>query len=155
MLDGGAVLPMGQEGSIRELAAAYRALPAIRFQPVVGGEPSDSAQPVTFRSGTYSGRTYLYAVNDAPFATTARLHVEAAAGCRIDELSGMREVEPLKADGTSGFYWEVALGPYDVVAVQLSEPNVQCLAPRDLARRGRVVLGLADSSARAPSGSVA
>ncbi len=129
MLDGGAVLPMGQEGSIRELAAAYRALPAIRFQPVVGGEPSDSAQPVTFRSGTYSGRTYLYAVNDAPFATTARLHVEAAAGCRIDELSGMREVEPLKADGTSGFYWEVALGPYDVVAVQLSEPNVQCSAP--------------------------
>jgi hypothetical protein len=129
MLDGGAVLPMGQEASIRELAAAYRALPAIRFQSVVGSEALDSAQPVTFRSGAYGGRTYLYAVNDAPFATTARLHIDAAAGCRIEELSGMREVEPLKADGASGFYWEVALGPYDVVAVQLSEPNVQCSAP--------------------------
>ncbi len=129
MLDGGSLLPLGQEASIRELVAAYRALPAIRFQPV-GGETDDAAQPVVFRYGTYGGRTYLYAVNDAPFAVTARLHIEAAAGCRIDDLSAMREIEPLKPDGTSGFNWEIALGPYDLAAVQLSEPNVQCSAPR-------------------------
>ena len=129
MLDGGSLLPMGQEASLRKLAAAYRALPAIRFQPVGGGEASDAAQPVTFRYGTYGGRTYLYAVNDAPFATTARLHVEAGPGCRIEDLSGLREIEPLKPDGASGFYWEVALGAYDLAAVQFSEPNVQCSAP--------------------------
>jgi hypothetical protein len=131
MFDGGSLLPMGQEASVRELAAAYRALPAIRFQPV-GGEAGDAAQPVTFRYGTYGGHTYLYAVNDAPFATTARLHVDAASGCHVEDISGMREIEPLKpdgADGTSGFYWEVALEPYDLVAVQFSEPNVKCSAP--------------------------
>jgi hypothetical protein len=129
MLDGGGVLPMGQETAIRELAAAYRALPAVRFQSVGGGQPSDTVQPVTFRCGTSSGRTYLYAVNDAPFATTARVHVEAGPGCRIEDLSGARKIEPLRPDGTSGFYWEIALEPYDLAAVQFSEPNVQCSAP--------------------------
>jgi len=129
MLDGGSVLPMGQEAAIRDLTAAYRALPAIRFQPVGGGQPADTAQPVTFRYGTYGGRTYLYAVNDAPFATTARVHVEAGPGCRIEDLSGTRKIEPLKPEANSGFYWEVALEPYDLAAVQLSEPNVQCSAP--------------------------
>jgi hypothetical protein len=129
MLDGGSVLPMGQEASIRELAAAYRELPAIRFQTVGGNQPSDSSQPVTFRHGAHGGRMYLYAVNDAPFATTARLHIEAGPGCRIEELSGMRKIEPLKPEATSGFYWEVSLEPYDLVAVRLSDPNAQCSAP--------------------------
>jgi hypothetical protein len=129
MLDGGVVLPMGQEAAIRDLAAAYRALPAVRFQTVGGAQPSDATQPVTFRYGTYGGRTYLYAVNDAPFATTARVHVEAGSGCRIEDLSGARKIETLKPETDSGFYWEVALEPYDLVAVQLSEPNVQCSAP--------------------------
>ncbi len=123
------MLPLGQETSIRELAAAYRALPAIRFQQVSGGDASDTPQPVTFRCGTYGGRTYLYAVNDAPFAATARLHVEVGPGCRMDDLGGIRKIEPLRPDGASGFYWEVSLEPYDLVAVQLSEPNVQCSAP--------------------------
>ena len=129
MVDGGHVLPMGQEAAVRDVVAAYRALPAIRFQTVGGGQASDAAQPVTFRSGTYGGRTYLYAVNDAPFATTARVHVEASPGCRIDELSGARKIEPLKPEAASGMYWEVAMAPYDLVAIQMSEPNVQCSAP--------------------------
>ncbi len=123
------MLPMGQEAAIRDMAAAYRALPAIRFEPVDHGQTPDAAQPVVFRSGTYGGRTYLYAVNDAPFPD-ARVHVEAGAGCRIEKLSGTRKIQPLKPDANSGYYWEVALEPYDLVAVQLSEPNVQCSAPQ-------------------------
>jgi hypothetical protein len=129
MLDGGPVLSIGQEAAIRDVAAAYRALPAIRFQTVGGSQPSDVAQPVTFRYGTHAGRTYLYAVNDAPFATTARVHLEASASCRIEDLSGTRNIEPLKPEAAAGLYWEVALEPYDLVAVQLSEPNVECSAP--------------------------
>lgn len=129
MVNGGWVLPMGQEAAIREIAAAYRALPAIRFEPVGNGQTPDSAQPVTFRCGTHGGRTYLYAVNDAPFATTARVHIEASPECRIEELSGLRKIEPLKSETDSGYFWEVALEPYDLVAIQLSEPNVQCSAP--------------------------
>ena len=130
MVDGGWVLSMGQEAAIRDLVAAYRALPAARFQPVGNGQGADAAQPVTFRCGTYGGRTYLYAVNDAPFATTARVHVEAGPACRIEELSGTRKIEPLRPDAASGLYWEVKLEPYDLVAVRLSEPGVQCSNPQ-------------------------
>jgi hypothetical protein len=129
MIDGGWMLSMGQEASIREIAATYRALPAIRFEPVGNGQATDPAQPVAFRCGTHGGRTYLYAVNDAPFATTARIHIEAGPDCRIEELSGLRKIEPLKAETSSGYSWEVALEPYDLVAIQLSEPNVACSAP--------------------------
>ena len=130
MVDGGWLLPMGQEEATRDLVAAYRALPSIRFQPVGNRQGGDAAQPVTFRSGAYGGRTYLYAVNDAPFATTARVHVEAGPSCRIEELTGARKIAPLQPDSGTGLYWEVRLEPYDLVAVQLSEPNVQFSNPQ-------------------------
>jgi hypothetical protein len=125
MIDGGWLLPMGQEEATRGLVAAYRSLPAIRFQPVGIRQGGEVTQPVTFRSGVRGGRTYLYAVNDAPFATTARIRVEAGPNCRLEELTGARKVEPLRADADAGRYWEVRLEPYDLVAVQLSEPNAQ------------------------------
>jgi hypothetical protein len=125
MIDGGWLLPMGQEETTRELAATYRSLPPIRFQAVSNQQGGDVAQPVTFRSGVYGGRTYLYAVNDAPFTTTARIHVEAGANCHIVELTGSRKIAPLRPDSGKGMSWEVHLEPYDLVAVQLSEPNVQ------------------------------
>ena len=125
MIDGGWLLPMGQEEATRGLAAAYRALPPIRFQPVGNRQGGDVAQPVTLRSGVYGGRTYLYAVNDAPFTTTARVHVEAGPNCRLEELTGARKIAPLQSDSGTGRCWEVRLEPYDLVAVQLSEPNVQ------------------------------
>ena len=114
MVNGGWLLPMGQEESLRGLVAAYRSLPPIRFQPVVGGPQSDASQPVTFRVGEHGGRTYLYAVNNAPFSTTARIHVEASPSCRIEEISGTRKVAPLQSDGGKGQYWEVRLDPYDL-----------------------------------------
>ncbi len=130
MADGGWLLPMGQEDSVRDLVAAYRSLPSIRFQLVSNRQASDAAQPVTFRSGAFGGRTYLYAVNDAPFPTTARVHVEASPACRIEELSGARKISALKPDAGSGLCWEVRLEPYDLVAAQLSEPSVQFSNPQ-------------------------
>ncbi len=129
MIDGGWLLPMGQEESTRDLAAAYRALPAVRFQPVGNYPATEAAQPVTFRCSSQGNRTYLYAVNDAPFGATARIHVEAGAGCRVEELSGLRKINKLQADDGTGKYWEVQLEPYDLVAVQFSEPNVQFSSP--------------------------
>ena len=130
MVDGGWLLPMGQEETIRDLSAAYRALPSIPFQVIGGRQGADASQPVTFRSGTHRGQTYLYAVNDAPFGTKARLHVEANSGCRIEELTGMRKIAPLRPDAAGGMNWEVQLKPYDLVAVRLSEANAQCSNPQ-------------------------
>ncbi len=120
MVDGGWVLPMGDEDAFGDLAACYRALPTGRFQAVGESQSADASQPVTFRWCAYNGRTYLYAVNDAPFPVTARLHVEAAPGCRVEEITGTRKIEPLKPDAGSGLSWEVGLRPYDLVAVRFS-----------------------------------
>ena len=130
MVDGGWLLSMGQEETTRNLAAAYRALPPMRFPAVSNRQAGDVEQPVTFRSGAFGGRTYLYAVNDAPFGTTARIHVEAGPSCRIEELTGTRKIAPLQADAGTGMSWEVRLEPYDLLAVQLSEPNVQFSNPQ-------------------------
>lgn len=130
MIDGGWLLPLGYEDTLRDLVAAYRTLPSIHFQTVGSRQLADAAQPVTFRSGTHGGRTYLYAVNDAPFPITARVHVEASPACRIDELTGTRKIAPLKADAGSGMSWEVRLEPYDLVAAQVSEPTAQFSNPQ-------------------------
>jgi hypothetical protein len=129
MVDGGWVLPLGQEAAIRDVTATYRSLPAIHFETLTSEQTPDCTQPVVFRSGTIGGRTYLYAVNDAPFRTTARVHIAASAACRMDSLGSARKNEELQPDATAGYFWEVVLEPYDLAAVRLSEPNVQCSAP--------------------------
>jgi hypothetical protein len=128
VFDGGWLLPMGQEDSIRDLVAAYRALPAVKFQQIV--DKQNTSQPVTFRAGVQAGRTYLYAVNDAPFRVTAKLHIAAASNCRLEELTGARKINPPKADPGGGMTWELRLEPYDLVAVQLSDPAAQLARPQ-------------------------
>jgi hypothetical protein len=118
VFDGGWLLTLGQEDAIRDLVAAYRSLPAVRFRQVA--DQRSSSQPVTFRFASYDNRTYLYAVNDAPFPVTARIHVDAPASCRVEELSGLRKVPPLKSDSGGGMYWEIEMQPYDLVAVAIS-----------------------------------
>ncbi|MCE5268484.1 MAG: hypothetical protein LLG00_11425 [Planctomycetaceae bacterium] len=128
IVDGGCVLPLGQEDSIADLVAAYRALPAVRFE-TIGNATSSGSQPVIFRFAVLNGRAYLYAVNDAPLPVTARVHVDAGPECRIEEISGRRKIAPLRPDGDSGLCWEVALEPYDLVAVQFSDSDVKCARP--------------------------
>ena len=128
VFDGGWLLPLGQEDSIRDLVTTFRSLPAVPFRQI--GDPQSASQPVTFRACNYANGTYLYAVNDAPFRVTARVNVQARSGCRLEELTGRRKVPPLKSDPGGGTYWEIQLEPYDLVAVTLSEANAQIARPQ-------------------------
>jgi len=129
MFDGGWQLPLGQEDAIRNVVAAYRRLPAVRFRRLSDQSGSDPAQPVTIRYASHAGATYVYLVNDAPFASVARLDVACPSGCRLDELSGLRQVPPLRRDA-GGTSWAVELEPYDLVAVRFSAPGVVLSRPR-------------------------
>jgi len=129
IFDGGWQLPLGQEDSIRNVVAAYRRLPAIRFRRLTDEFGSDRTQPVTIRYASHAGATYLYLVNDAPFATVARVSLDCPTGCRLEELSGLRKVPPLEAD-TDRPSWTVELDPYDLVAVRLLAPDVTVYGPR-------------------------
>lgn len=135
------MLLMGQEESIRDLVTAYRLLPPVHLHRVRDHRGADSSQPVTFRYGSHAGRTYLYAVNDAPFRATARVRVDAPAGIRIRELTGTRQVSPLGRDAR-GTYWMVELQPYDLVAVEMPAPNIEVSDPQvSLARTVETALG--------------
>jgi len=129
MVRGGWMLPMGQEEALRQVVAAYRRLPPIRFQRVGESRGPGASQPVTFRFATHRGQTYVYAVNDSPFAVTARARLSAPPGCRLEELTGLRQVAPLKRD-TGGAAWLVELRPYDLVAVRLSDPDIAVSQPQ-------------------------
>jgi hypothetical protein len=129
IFDGGWQLPLGQEDSIRNVVAAYRRLPAVRFRRLADEFGSDPAQPVTIRYASHAGATYLYMANDAPFATVARVSLNCPSGCRLEELSGLRQVPPLEADADRSS-WTVELEPYDLVAVRLLAPDVTVSGPR-------------------------
>ena len=127
LCDGGWLLPLGQEAALADFVAAYRSLPAVPFHRVQ--ESSWPSQPVTFRYAHHEGYTYAYAVNNAPFAVGARVRIEAPAGCRIEELTGLRHASPLRQDGRGTFVWEVQLKPYDLIAVRLNVANAKLVAP--------------------------
>ncbi|MGA2621526.1 MAG: family 10 glycosylhydrolase [Thermoguttaceae bacterium] len=127
LVDGGWLLPLGQEESLREVAAAFRRLPPVPLAAVGDGR-AGPAQPVTFRYASFQDRTYAYAANDAPFPVTAQVRVEASANCVLRELTGNRQVAPLRP-GPDGSAWSVDLAPYDLVAIEFSEPGVKLSRP--------------------------
>jgi len=123
--DGGWLLPLGQEDSLRGLVAVYRNLPPVQMNAV-----ADAAvgQPITVRSGTWNGRTYAYVVNDAPFPAKVRVRVESVPGCRMDALPGSRPAGPLRRDA-DGAFWDIEIDPYDMIAVNFSTPGVRLSRP--------------------------
>jgi hypothetical protein len=129
MFDGGWLLPMGQEEAVRDLVAVYRQLPPARLEPVTDHAGPAAGQPVTVRCGTWNDRTYAYAVNDAPFAATVRIRVDGPAGFRLENLPGARPAGPLRRDADGANWWEMELGPYDLVAGWFSAPGVRLYKP--------------------------
>ena len=130
IFEGGKLIPLGQEDSTRRFLAAYRNLPAVRFQRLTNTTSPNDTQPVTIRHATHGKHTYLYAANDSPLTTTVNIRVDAGRGdAGLEELSGLRKVPPLKRD-RRGTFWEITLEPYDLVAVRLSQPHVIFSQPR-------------------------
>jgi len=125
MFDGGWQLPLGQEDSLQGVVAAYRQLPAVRFERL----SEDLTQPLSIRYATHADATYVYVVNDAPFASTARIQVDCPSGCQMEEISGLRQVPP-PAQEAGGAHWTVELEPYDLVAVRFSSPGVRLSRPQ-------------------------
>lgn len=128
LFDGGWMLPMGQEDALRDLVAVYRSLPPVRLEPVTDHASPAAGQPVVIRYGTWHDRTYAYVANDASFETRVRVRVEAPPGCRLDPLPGSRSPGPLRRDA-EGTYWELELGPYELVAAAFSTPGVRLSKP--------------------------
>jgi hypothetical protein len=119
VLDGGWLLPLGQEESLRNLASTYRQLPAARFETLPG-----ESQPVTVRTLVRDRETIVYLVNDSPWSVTATIDIDLPSGCRLEKLGNSRDIGTLARNGTSSS-WTVAMRPYDLVAARFTAANVR------------------------------
>ncbi|HUY31186.1 MAG TPA: family 10 glycosylhydrolase [Pirellulales bacterium] len=110
MFDGGWLLPLGQESELGGLLAAYRELPDEAFATLPG-----ETQPITIRTLSKAGRTYIYLVNDSPWKVTVDLSVDLAAECGLLRLNPARSVPPLAGSGLKRS-WTLVLEPFDLLA---------------------------------------
>jgi len=121
--EGGWMLPLGQENSLKDLVAVYRRLPAVRFATVPG-----KSQPVTVRSYAIKNQTYVYLTNDSPWPVIATLNIDGPKDLRAIGLSDRTMPDP-KAD-VDGLEWQVPLAPYDLRGAVLTAGKVQLHAPQ-------------------------
>jgi hypothetical protein len=118
MMDGGWMLPIGQDEAFRHIADAYRALPAKRFATFPG-----NLQPLVVRTLNTADETYLYLVNDTPWPTSATVAFHSQLPAVMENLSPSRKLPAAQAAGPRGT-WAVDLEPYDLVAVRWNVPQV-------------------------------
>ncbi|HVX11696.1 MAG TPA: hypothetical protein VHC22_10985 [Pirellulales bacterium] len=123
IFDGGRMLPIGQEHEMGKLVAAFCGLPDAPFETVVG-----DSQPVTVRSLSHGGRTYVYFANDSPWRVKVNLTVEKPAECTMLSLYPDSLARPV-GDSFRKQSWTVSLEPYDLVSVRFSAANVKFSEP--------------------------
>ncbi len=124
MFDGGWMLPLGQEDSIKEILSVYRQLPPKQFETVAG-----ELQPVALRTLSHGGATYVYVANDSPWEVAVSTIVDVPAGCQMTPLGNSQGIGA-PAPATAGANWKITLRPYDLVAARFSSPAVRCAAVR-------------------------
>ena len=122
LMDGGWMLPLGQEAALRPLFATFRQLPNRTFEDVNPFQSVGHHQPVMVRTLRQDGVTYIYILNDAPWPVTATLNVSAQANTTVHVL-GNRSLPSLVFTESGVAPWQFALEPYDFVAAQIQGPE--------------------------------
>lgn len=146
IFDGGRLLPLGQEHELGPLVAAYRNLPNVAFETVDG-----RCQPVTVRSLSHGGRTYVYFANDSPWSVNVGVTVEKPAECTVRSLYPGRRVNAPSGEGYRQT-WQVSLEPYDLLAAAFSTERVKLSAAEtqlDAAIAGQLDARIQDLTERA------
>ncbi|HEX3869247.1 MAG TPA: hypothetical protein VHV77_02295, partial [Pirellulales bacterium] len=134
LIDGGWLLPMGQEDELREIISVFRELPAGAFETL-----GNATQPVVVRSMARGDQTWLYAVNDSPWKMTVTLPVMMTDGCHLLPL-GARRAVALQGEGVQRVCM-LDLGPYELVGATITGGEVHFGSPK-VNVPGRVVENL-------------
>ena len=123
LVEGGRMLPLGQEDAVRRQLEAYRWLPPARFQDVPPPAPDAAPSSVVIRSLTRGDRTYFYVVNDAPWGATAEIHLRLPAQTQVQRFGSTAPEELAASNGLQ--IWTVSLEPYDLVSAYASAPQAE------------------------------
>ena len=146
LLDGGWLLPLGQEDALADFISTYRQLPAPKFATL-----PETSEPVIVRTLSEAGQTYVYFVNDSPWPVSLEITVDAAEQVRVERVGPAKKLPPLVRQPGRPATWKLDLQPYDLVAAKFNDANVKLSQPRailDEAVREALAKRISDLSAR-------
>jgi hypothetical protein len=123
MIDGGWLLPLGQEAALAPLAKVYRRLPAEPFETVPPGDRPPDIVVRTLRKGE---KTYFYAVNPSPWPQTAQILFAGPPSLRLTPYCDERQMKLQPAEG--GLSWTVEMEPLDLVGGELSSGGAKVVS---------------------------
>jgi hypothetical protein len=122
IIDGGWMMPIGQQAALAPLVKTYRRLPSEPFETIsTSGQPLERGFPpqdLIVRTLNKADKTYFYAVNPAPWSTTAQIQFSGSGPLRIMTYSEDRQSKT-KPTGND-VEWSVSLEPFDLVGGELS-----------------------------------
>jgi hypothetical protein len=143
--DGGDLLPLAQEESLRDWIYAFKSLPAVPFrtwnpkQETVGSssrgvedsslaeanaEPNEkSIQPLVVRYYRNSRETWIYVLNAAPFHTNVKMTISRKSKVPFKTYMGLRHEEPISV--SDSLVWNFTATPYDLVALRVADPKAR------------------------------
>ena len=123
LVDGGSMIPLGQEDAVRELFATYLRLPAGDFTTIAPRPPTLQPPTVTLRTRVVGSATYFYLVNDSPFSTEVTLELDASDRLEVRSLRGRNVERPQRVDGQ--LLWQTRLKSFDLQAFTFNSREVQ------------------------------
>lgn len=122
-VDGGWMLPLGGEDSLRPALVAFRQLPNVPFESLTPSvEPNRHA--ITVRHAVVGEETAVYLINDAPWPVTTEVQFTGPGD--LNAMVVTAQVSPpiqlTRAD--DGWRWRVALSPHDLRVIRFRSPDV-------------------------------
>jgi hypothetical protein len=123
LIDGGWMLPLGQEDSLRGLAEVYRRLPNEPFTTVEPQRTGARVQPIVVRTLKRDGRTYFYLTNDSPWPLSVEIDFESAEPFRLENYSPARKTS-VDRQGTRTT-WTLQMDAYDLAGGELNRSDVE------------------------------
>ena len=135
LIDGGVMLPLGQEEALAPLVKVFRRLPAERFSTAApqgrSGEKPNSDDPtadavgrgIVVRSLSRGNKTWFYVVNDTPWPANVEIDFAGNEMMRVLSYGEERKTTLDEIDG--GVSWTVTLEPHDLAGGEINSPHVR------------------------------
>ena len=127
LIDGGALLPLGQEHALAPLAKVYRRLPAEPFATAVAkidatAKADAISRGIVVRTLSRGTKTWFYVVNDTPWPASVAIDFEGGQSLRV--LSYADERPTRIDDSPEGLTWTIELEPHDLAGGELNSGRV-------------------------------
>lgn len=126
LIEGGEMLPLGQEDSVREFLDVFRQLPAAPFTDAI---TESTAQPAVIRQLTENGRTCIYFVNESAWDIQVEIQLKLPDGVAPPLAMGTTEMSvPIRRNEQT--WWTVPLSPFGLAAAWFDTTQLKVLSVR-------------------------